>query len=342
MVKEERRKEHSPERIASRTAQAAVNALRKAELKVARLAKDRTEKAARFATYEREIRASFAAEEKRYHALQEKLTEEHAEAVRQLQAAKEIMANTAAEFREGAMETEETAAGSDQWDRMVRRVEPPAQHQDLDPELIEILRRYKRGETLPSKHLPSFGAGETGQPGEGLPAREKPTRERTSPILATPKTSAEKVHRGGSYGAISPSLEVRAEPYPASSPTLPHPKDNTVETQNISTGPSATTSAEESRLPKRAPTKANSKAMSGKPDAGSLSFQEKVEQKRMAMRGNAMEPFRRTPPGATEAVVLEARTESPGPQPGMEHRIESDDGEELNRSHSPGLGRLDG
>ena len=46
----------------------------------------------------------------------------------------------------------------DQWDRMLQRTEPEALNQEpLEPELSEILRRYKKGEGLPMAPLPNFG-----------------------------------------------------------------------------------------------------------------------------------------------------------------------------------------
>ena len=60
------------------------------------------------------------------------------------------------------------------------------------------------------------------------------------------------------------------------------------------------------------------------------------------MIGSAMDPFRRPPPNAAAAAAQGAQVEPPEPKPGAGSHFIGDDGDELDRVHSPGLGRLDG
>ena len=79
-MREDLGKEDSSEEGASTDSPDRGQCFRKAEMKVARLGREKAEKAARFAAYERENRASFPNEVKRHLAMQEKLTEDYSEA----------------------------------------------------------------------------------------------------------------------------------------------------------------------------------------------------------------------------------------------------------------------
>ena len=165
-MREARRPGAQWEESTARAAQAAVNNLRKAEQKVARLGREKTDKATRFAAYEKEIRASFAAEEKRYHAIQERLSDDLAEAHKQLNLAKEASNGS------GCGRVQDSAYGHWQWTRSlgngplgtdVATVGACGAMPSIDPELLEILRRYKRGECLPPQDSPTFGSARTSE-----------------------------------------------------------------------------------------------------------------------------------------------------------------------------------
>ena len=71
--------------------QAVVNMLRKAENRIARLQREKQEKSVRWIAYQKEMKAAFVAEEKRFNAAQIKYTEDMAEAEKQLATAKELL-----------------------------------------------------------------------------------------------------------------------------------------------------------------------------------------------------------------------------------------------------------
>ena len=223
VLREERRPGAETEDNSARAAQTAVNTLRKAEHRVQKLLRDKEDKAARFAAYEKEIKASYAAEVKRYESLQERLSEVLVEAKKQLQAAKDVMAQAADCFRTAPMEVTDLghAPPDNQWERLIQRPgvsEPPVQ---IDPELLDILRRYKRGECL-EQELPTFGAA-AGPPQSAAPAHpEGPHPAPERPPTSTPAPPGLPIPTPN-YGAVSPtSAPHRATPYPVASPNGQH------------------------------------------------------------------------------------------------------------------------
>ena len=108
----------------ARLAQQAVNTLRKAEQKVARIGRDQKEKKARFLAYERQIQAAHAEEEKRHQTAQERLANELVEALQQQDAAKENLAKTMEALFGGRATmdtTQERDEASAAWQRMQQR-----------------------------------------------------------------------------------------------------------------------------------------------------------------------------------------------------------------------------
>ncbi|CAE7946492.1 PPR4, partial [Symbiodinium sp. KB8] len=205
-----------PEGVAKH-AQQAVNILRKAEQRVARITRDQKEKTSRFAAYERQVRAAHAEEEKRYLATQEKLSAELQEAMQQQAEARDAVAHTMEALFSGggAMDTTETTT-SDQgsWEHLLQRAPPPSAATTLEPELLEVLRQYKSGNlTLrgPPRLSPAnFGpaAPLTGAP---APVRAAPVQHVPEPPTGRPPT----------YGMSSPNAAAeRAAPYPPASPTV--------------------------------------------------------------------------------------------------------------------------
>ena len=341
VLREDRQPGSSWEESTARTAQAAVNNLRKAEQRVARLAREKSDKATRFAAYEKEIKAAFAAEEKRYMSIQERLAEDLVEAQKQLHLAKEAMAHAADEFRTVPMDTTSGQATSeaDQWERMLRRTGPVGPPPTLDPELIELLRRYKRGEGLPSHGSPNFG---TARSEEALATRPIPRQDH----LEAPAGGEEGTNPGGppglagpqpSYGAASPSaVHHRASPYPPTSPSGQHlamDANKTTETAVHVEHPSSLGDGHQARSTPKTPVK--------EPHLGGNGLSQKLEEKRKLTTGPAMEPFRRNPePPTTRPSLTGAPPQDTGQQQAM--NFVDDDQDELKGAPSPGLGRLDG
>ena len=347
VVQEERQLGETTEDASSKGVQAIVNMLRKAENRIARLHREKQEKTTKWATYQKEMKAAFVAEEKRYIAAQTRYTEDLAEAERQLGTARELLATVAADFRTTPMEVSgPTLSDEEAWAAMMRRTSHAESPREPDPDMAEILRRYKRGEALPQHGLPNFGSNTTSAPG---PTRtEEMPREHVAPPAAasTAAPSAEETAPTMiNYGCASPSGgHARSAPYPETSHAGPKlsgappkgPDPPTPPPQRRAVRPEGS----DSRLPDRAPVKQLPKVP---PDRGSRgdALADKLEAKRALAKGSALEPFRRptgdaqteAPPGLPEPMT-DADPEHP---PGLI----DDDKDELGTA-SPGLGRLDG
>ena len=205
-----------PEGLAKH-AQQAVNILRKAEQRVARITRDQKEKTSRFAAYERQVRAAHAEEEKLYLATQEKLSADLREAIQQQADAREAVAHTmeALFAGGGAMDTTDaTTTNQDSWERLLKRAPPPSTATTLDPELLEVLRQYKSGNlTLrgPPKPLPANFGPVTPLTGAPATTRPAPAQFVPEPTTGRPPT----------YGLSSPNPAAEgAAPFPPASPTV--------------------------------------------------------------------------------------------------------------------------
>ena len=350
VVKEERHGGEATEDASSKGVQAIVNMLRKAENRIARLHREKQEKSTKWATYQKEMKAAFVAEEKRYFAAQNRFTEELAEAERQLSTAKELLATVAADFRGTPMEVTGPAPSDEEaWNAMMRRTSHVESPREPEPDMAEILRRYKRGEALPQQGLPNFG-GSTNPIPVTAKTSDVPRENSARPVVAAPAAPpmAEEDATSMSYGCVSPSGgHMRSAPYPETAndgPKLPgappkEPDAPTPPPQRRTVRPESS----DSRLPERAPVKQLPKAP---PDRGPRvdALAEKLEQKRAIAKGSAMEPFRRASgdsgqahmeslPRPPESTVTSDMDGPPG--------LIDDDKDELGTA-SPGLGRLDG
>ena len=174
----------SGEESLAKHAQSAVNLLRKAEQRVAKIGKDQREKTIRFAAYEKQIRAAHEEEERRYRATQERLAEEMTEALQQQEAAKINLSKTMEALfgSGGAMDVSSDGRPQEttSWERMLQRSPSSSPPPSLDPELMEVLRQYKAGNLAlrgPPPGLPvrapeamtSFEIGRHGNPGQVPP-----------------------------------------------------------------------------------------------------------------------------------------------------------------------------
>ncbi|CAE6962898.1 unnamed protein product, partial [Symbiodinium sp. KB8] len=310
VMREARRPGAQWEESTARAAQAAVNNLRKAEQKVARLGREKTDKATRFAAYEKEIRASFAAEEKRYHAIQERLSDDLAEAHKQLNLAKEASNGS------GCGRVQDSAYG-------VTSGANACLHKTLPPlvllgprKLLLFVRRVER------------------------PA---PMKEKEEPL---PEKAPKGPSIGHSYGAASPStMHHRSSPYPPTSPVGQHMAADITRTAETAPAPEQHAAAAEEhpeRSSKILPTKDAAKAPPEKLPTGGTSLSQKLDDKRRKAVGSAMDPFRQKPDvrpphvGPVPTEPLQDTGQNPAPN------IVDDDMDELSGAASPGLGRLDG
>ncbi|OLQ14716.1 hypothetical protein AK812_SmicGene1137 [Symbiodinium microadriaticum] len=348
VVKEERHGGEATEDASSKGVQAIVNMLRKAENRIARLHREKQEKSTKWATYQKEMKAAFVAEEKRYFAAQNRFTEELAEAERQLSTAKELLATVAADFRGTPMEVTGPAPSDEEaWNAMMRRTSHVESPREPEPDMAEILRRYKRGEALPQQGLPNFG-GSTNPIPVTAKTSDVPRENSARPVVAAPAAPpmAEEDATSMSYGCVSPSGgHMRSAPYPETAndgPKLPgappkEPDAPTPPPQRRTVRPESS----DSRLPERAPVKQLPKAP---PDRGPRvdALAEKLEQKRAIAKGSAMEPFRRASgdsgqahmeslPRPPESTVTSDMDGPPG--------LIDDDKDELGTA-SPGLGPI--
>ena len=340
MIKEERRQADAVEDSSARGVQAIVNMLRKAENRIARLQREKQEKTVRWAKYQQELKAAFVAEERRYTAAQQKYSEEVVEAEKQLATAKELLAQVASDFRTGMDTSGPTVTDEEAWNAMMRRTPHTEQTGTTDPEMIEILRRYKRGEGLPTG-LPTFGNTDASRRSTSAenPRPEQHVSQAPPPPAAV-STPSPMVPRGTapSYGCASPSVaHNRASPYPETSPIGPKlpaaPVHESVEPHPVEEArPVESMNGADSRLPERVPVKQRTKGPPEKSRAGAT-LSEKLESKRATATGSALDPFRR-PPDPVHAVPT-------GPDaPGSGDGLIDDDQDELGTA-SPGLGRLD-
>ena len=143
------------EESVAKPVQQAVNALRKAEARMARICREQKEKATRWAAYQREVKAAFVEEEKRHGQAQERLAGELHEAQQQQAVAKQALAQTMEAIFGSAMEVSKDSSGpppptSETWDRMFGTTGTTSPQAALDPDLMELLRMYKNGQ------LPGF------------------------------------------------------------------------------------------------------------------------------------------------------------------------------------------
>ena len=227
LVVSEAQKAKDSEETSTKEVQSIVNMLRKAETKIAKLGRDKTEKTARWLAYQKQMKAAFVTEEKRFQATQAKIAEDLVEAERQLVTAKELLAAAASEFRTvpTAAASGNSATAEEAWETMLRRTEaeePPASRE----EIAEILRRYKRGEGLPTSPLPTFGRGPEPVPMEtdGMNV-DKASAPREAPTTNRAPHGDLSGPGGPSYGCASPSTgNARSTPYPevpSTGPKLP-------------------------------------------------------------------------------------------------------------------------
>ena len=329
-----------------------VNMLRKAENRILRLQREKQEKTTRWLAYQKQMKAAFIAEEKRYASAQTKYVEDMAEAEKQLQSARELMAQVASEFRSGPMEISEPApAMEDAWGAMMRRTPYVEAATPTDPEMLEILRRYKRGEGLPPSSLPTFGgAGRDVKipVGEGTSSMERHAPAPPvgpNPAMSVPATAAPS-QSGQSYGCASPVTgHVRTSPYPETSPAGPkvppvppvHARTEwgggRVGISFRSTKAKATYRARFSPS-RQSPNQAEIQDCHDKTHQSSIS--DKLDSRRAQMKGTALDPF-----GIPKETGADASNSGSNPaSKETDAGIIDDDQDELGTA-SPGLGRLD-
>ncbi|CAE7719248.1 unnamed protein product [Symbiodinium sp. CCMP2456] len=296
----------------SKPAQHAVNALRKAEARVSRIAKEKQEKAARFAAYEKEVQAAHALEEKKYMAAQERLAAELDEATEQQAAAK---AEPTATTRRGQERNPKPAD-----------VAP----EDLDPQLLEILRSYKQGLLTIREPL----------------QMEHGFRNVSPVVLRGPVSSELPQARPGdpapSYGPVSPgsgSALVRSAPFPPTSPShLHHVTENKHAGDNVITSLSPEASHREHRdtgsIGVRQSIKDSTKAPPEKPPLTGTPLHEKLEAKRGLVSGLATRPFGLPP-------VPEDAPPGLAPRAACASALVDDDHEKDDGGPSPGFGNLE-
>ncbi|CAE7233843.1 unnamed protein product [Symbiodinium necroappetens] len=197
------------EESVAKPVQQAVNTLRKAEARVARICREQKEKATRWAAYQREVKAAFVEEEKRHGNAQERLAGELQEAHQQQAAAKQVLAQTMEAIFGSAMDVSRDSTGSQQpssatWDRMFGSTGAVPPQAAVDPDLLELLRMYKNGQ------LP----GLTGHPG-------KVHAETSGPMQAADGwPTGEDLPRGPVSHAYRAPSYPRPAPYLPSSPSL--------------------------------------------------------------------------------------------------------------------------
>eukprot|EP00439_Symbiodinium_sp_Y106_P059858 s736_g8.t1 len=290
------------EDFTARNVQQAVNALRRAEGRVARIAKDQKEKAARFAAYERQMMAAYNAELQKHDAHQERLATESLEAAQQLEQAKNALAKTIA----GHPIIEEMGSREPElaWHQLLQKHKKDAP--TIAPEDLELLRQYKAGVLrgpppgLPQQpplvalqgSIPTFGPPAetaenhpTANSGSGTDAQRAVPANLGRPTVEPKETS---------YGAISPSgAQARAAPYPPGSPVLLPPEEHGRDIRE------AATPAPDPHAPPRMPVRESVKDATRTPPprspTGGMGLQAKLELKREAERGAALHPFRRQP-----------------------------------------------
>ncbi|CAE7284049.1 rbcL, partial [Symbiodinium sp. KB8] len=295
VIKEERRQADAVDDSSARGVQAIVNMLRKAENRIARLQREKQEKTVRWAKYQQELKAAFVAEERRYTAAQQKYSEEVVEAEKQLATAKELLAQVASDFRTGMDTSGPTVTDEEAWNAMMRRTPHAEQTGTTDPEMIEILRRYKRGEGLPTG-LPTFGNTDASR--RSMSAENPRPEQHVSkapPPPAAVSTPSPMVPRGTapSYGCASPSVaHNRASPYPETSPTGPKlpaaPVHEPVEPHPVEEArPVESMNGADSRLHDRVPVKQRTKGPPEKSRAGAT-LSEKLESKRATATGDGI------------------------------------------------------
>ncbi|CAE7273496.1 ANKRD50 [Symbiodinium sp. CCMP2592] len=293
--------------------QAAVNQLRKAEARVAKITSDQKTKAERFVEYEKKMMAAFVEERRKYTEHQERMATGLIEAQRQVVEAKEALAQTV-EGVAGVKAMEVQSGEMDEWTAMIHRHTAQSSREPIDPGLMEVLRAYKAG------HLPVFpGVAPTpsapppmGQqvapcapsaPGQAAASREKPA---VSEPLGDKEPSVE--HAVPTYGAVSPGAAQRAAPYPTTSPTALRPHVETPTpvpaSASLPQAPAVTGQGEHPRTPNRVGIKEATMQPPAKPEVAGASLQQKLEERREVERGNALQPFRggmpSTPAPSTE------------------------------------------
>ena len=288
------------EEATAKQVQAAVNVLRKAETRVAKIAGDQKTKAARFEEYERQIMTAFLSEKKKHADHQERMANELIDAQQHLAEARAALARTI----EGATQPRamEQDSDLDEWTAMVRRHAAQSLPPAVDPGLLELLRAYKNGA------LPVFpgvaAAGERPSPVSNLQSKAAPS-DAMAPIppgQATQPPETAPASRAGAttevplkaYGAVSPGATARSAPYPNTSPAARRPPVTGVDHEELLV-PGHTKGAEgipEARTPVRVSVKDASKQPPSKPTVPEMSLQQKLEEKRAAEMGEALRPFR--------------------------------------------------
>ena len=335
LVVSEAQKAKDSEETSTKEVQSIVNMLRKAETKIAKLGRDKTEKTARWLAYQKQMKAAFVTEEKRFQATQAKIAEDLVEAERQLVTAKELLAAAASEFRTAptAAASGNSATAEEAWETMLRRTEaeePPASRE----EIAEILRRYKRGEGLPTSPLPTFGRGPEPVPMEtdGMNVDKAPA-PREAPTTNRAPHGDLSGPGGPSYGCASPSTgNARSTPYPEVPTTGPKlPTEPTREPpEPPDTHGTAHVENPDSRLPERVPLKQQAKAPPERPAPRGTSLSQKLDSR----RGTAMDPFHR----AKSDVPDESHEDK---EHGRTTVNTINDTQDELLPASPGLGRLD-
>ena len=255
------------EEATAKQVQAAVNVLRKAETRVAKIAGDQKTKAARFEEYERQIMTAFLSEKKKHADHQERMANELIDAQQHLAEARAALARTI----EGATQPRamEQDSDLDEWTAMVRRHAAQSLPPAVDPGLLELLRAYKNGA------LPVFpgvtATGERPSPVSNLQSTAAPS-DATAPIppgQATQPPDTAPASRAGAttevplkaYGAVSPGATARSAPYPNTSPAARRPPVTGVDHEELLV-PGHTKGAEgipEARTPVRVSVKEASK-----------------------------------------------------------------------------------
>ena len=335
LVISEAKKAKDSEESSTKEVQHIVNMLRKAEAKIAKLGRDKTEKSARWLAYQKQMKAAFITEEKRFQATQVKIAEDLVEAERQLATAKELLAAAAAEFRSTPMAANpgHTVSDEEAWESMMRRTEaeePPASRE----EIAEILRRYKRGEGLPTSPLPTFGRRPEPVPMETEePSMDKASVQREAPAETRTPHMGPAGHGGPSYGCVSPSTgHARSTPYPevpTTGPKLPTGPPREPPEHDDTNGPTRVENPDP-RPHGGVPPQSHVGVPPERPTPTGSSISQKLD----ARRGTAMDPFHRARADGPEGGHGDKE-----PGHAVVNTISGTQDELL--PTSPGLGRLD-
>eukprot|EP00439_Symbiodinium_sp_Y106_P058965 s821_g8.t1 len=305
--------------------QSAVNQVRKADARAARIKQEREEKERRWSAYAKEIQLAFLAEKKEYLAALERLDQDMTHAVQNQEAARAALGHAADGFMGRAPLPEATASD---WDALV----------GLDAGLSGTYDR-----NMAMKDLQDIFGGchqdfvaKTGPdaPGEGA---TRPSEDRHGAVEAPPLGPLR------SYSVASP----RVEPYQRSpggtakmeiesghqgSGRMPEPRADPVLEANAGVRPLSRARTPLKQLPQH-PVRGS--------DVSGPSLADKLHH----ARGAALAPFGRGPP--LKDALPEGPKEPPGPAATVpeakppESAIDVETAEELHGAVSPGLGRME-